>query len=534
MGESEELDKLLKETSAGDDPHADNEELQAILAEIDSGIQEHSEMSDPNAKMSDDDIAALLASMNEEPAAAEESNVAASDESLTMSDDDIAALLASMDGETATSQAAQTVETAPMPEINDPNAKMSDDDIAALFASMNEEPAVEEPTAEEPVLEDMTGSESEEMAEDDLSALYSSDEEEPAGNFDDEVSAGLDDLSSLLGSFGAETEQAAKESEQSLFAEEDSDIMDLLGQMSEDDDLKGIEDLLKSDSDDISLEESLDDIPELPEESEGTEKPKKQGFFARLFGKKNATGEQEDGAASEVEDNEELIEDVEEEMRLKEEKEAKKLQKKEAKEAKKAANAEKKKAKDAAKAEKKRLKEEKKANTPVVKSPPLPKAPAILIFVMAASICAIVLLAVNLLPYTMYLEDAEKSFIHQNYESAWEEMLGMDIKEDDQKLHDQAEVMMRVKGKLNAYNNYMAMNQPLEALNSLICGIENYEEYKAEAKELGVEREFESVYNEMVNALGSEFYLDPETVKSWKETLSPADYTKMVRQAVGQ
>ena len=541
MGESEELDKLLKETSAGDDPHADNEELQAILAEIDSGIQEHSEMSDPNAKMSEEDIAALLASMNESDASAEQSDTQASgDENQAMSDEDIAALLASMNGEEAAEQESSNTEPVAMPETSDPNAKMSDEDIAALLASMNDEPVAEEVTAAESTFNEsgdieIKSEESEEVADDDLSALYALDEEEPVATAEQESFSGLDDLSSLLGGFGEETQEAAKESEQSLFEDDDSDIMDLLGQMSEDNDLKDIEGLFKADSEGIPLEESLGDIPELSEELEGSEKPKKKGFFGRLFGenKKNADGAQAD---SDIEDDDELIDEEEEKRRkeAKEAKEAKKLQKKEAAKAKKAANAEKKKKKDAAKAEKKRLKEEKKAKQPVVKSPPLPKVPVILIFVMAASICATVLLAVNLLPYTMYLGNAENAFVHQDYDSAWEEMLGMNIKEDDQKLQDQSRVIMRVKGKLNAYNNYMAMGLPSEALHALICGIENYETYKAEAKKLGVEREFESVYNEMVNALGSDFYLDPETVKSWEETLSPADYTKMVRQAAGQ
>lgn len=369
--------------------------------------------------------------------------------------------------------------------------------------------------------------------------------EETATDFEQDMAVGLDDLNSLLGGMDMASEDTVSQAEESLLADDNSDIMDLLGQMSEDDALKDIEELLKAESNDIPLVEEVADIPEVSENTEEKELPKKKMFLGGLFGKKKAEGEGDEKPKKEkkakkkkekpiVEDNEEIIEDVEEELRLKEEREAKKLQKQEAKEAKKAEKAEKKKEKDAAKAEKKRLKEEKKANEPVVKSPPLPKAPVILIFVMAASICVVVLVTANLMPYTMYLGDAEKAFIHQDYESAWKEMLGMDIKEDDEKLHDQAKVMMQVKGKLNAYNNYMTMNQPSEALNSLICGIENYEQYKAEAKELGVEREFESVYNEMVNTLGAEFYLDPETVKSWKETLSPAQYTKMVRQAVGQ
>nr|MCR4897402.1 hypothetical protein [Lachnospiraceae bacterium] len=135
-------------------------------------------------KMSDDDIAALLASMGggEEPApeASEEAipEVPAEepapepapmpelsgDPNAKMSDDDIAALLASMGGgeEPAPEASEEAIpevpaeepapEPAPMPQLSgDPNAKMSDDDIAALLASMGggEEPAPE--ASEEPI-----------------------------------------------------------------------------------------------------------------------------------------------------------------------------------------------------------------------------------------------------------------------------------------------------------------------------------------------------------------------------------------------
>ncbi|MCR5477997.1 MAG: hypothetical protein K6E92_10345 [Lachnospiraceae bacterium] len=185
---------------------------------------------DPNAKMSDDDIAALLASMNGgEEAPAEEVSIEEpvaeepvieepkpepapapeipADTNAKMSDDDIAALLASMNGgeeapaeevpieePVAEEPVIEEPEPEPAPALEipaDPNAKMSDDDIAALLASMNggeeapaEEVPIEEPVAEEPVIEEpepepapapeIPADPNARMSDDDIAALLAS------------------------------------------------------------------------------------------------------------------------------------------------------------------------------------------------------------------------------------------------------------------------------------------------------------------------------------------------------------------------
>ncbi|WP_162143549.1 ankyrin repeat domain-containing protein, partial [Anaeroarcus burkinensis] len=120
---------------------------------------------DPNAQMNQDDVAALLASMQSEPEKAEEPPVAeaapeeapaapAADPNAQMSQDDIAALLASMQSEPEKAEeppvAEAAPEAAPAAPAADPNAQMSQDDIAALLASMQSEPekAEETPVAE--------------------------------------------------------------------------------------------------------------------------------------------------------------------------------------------------------------------------------------------------------------------------------------------------------------------------------------------------------------------------------------------------
>lgn len=109
----------------------------------------------PNAKMDQDDIAALIASMtggDEEPAAEPEPIVEPEPEPIPeppkadnpnakMDQDDIAALIASMTGGDETPVAEPEPEPVveekpPMPDLSDPNKVMTPEEIAALLANM--------------------------------------------------------------------------------------------------------------------------------------------------------------------------------------------------------------------------------------------------------------------------------------------------------------------------------------------------------------------------------------------------------------
>ena len=103
---------------------------------------------DPNKMMGPDDIAALLASMQNEPA----------EEAIAEPEP------------TPEPQPKSALETlakhpAPAPEADDPNKMMGPDDIAALLASMQNEPAAEAITEPEPTLEPEAPSEPEIAAE---------------------------------------------------------------------------------------------------------------------------------------------------------------------------------------------------------------------------------------------------------------------------------------------------------------------------------------------------------------------------------
>lgn len=94
------------------------------------------DLSDPNKMMSPDDIAALLASINNEAAAEPEPEVVA-DEIAADIPDEPADEPEVLDTQIVSEPEQETATDAPpMPDLSDPNKVMSPDEIAALFANL--------------------------------------------------------------------------------------------------------------------------------------------------------------------------------------------------------------------------------------------------------------------------------------------------------------------------------------------------------------------------------------------------------------
>ena len=103
------------------------------------------DLSDPNKKMSDDEIAALIANMGggstpepePEPEPEKPAMPDLSDPNKQLSPDEIAALFANMGGDSTPEPEPEPEPEKPaMPDLSDPNRQLSPDEIAALFANL--------------------------------------------------------------------------------------------------------------------------------------------------------------------------------------------------------------------------------------------------------------------------------------------------------------------------------------------------------------------------------------------------------------
>ena len=136
-----------------------------------------------------------------------------------------------------------------------------------------------------------------------------------------------------------------------------------------------------------------------------------------------------------------------------------------------------KKPKKVKKPKKERPKKEKPPKKPkaVDLSPPLPKVPVILIFIMAVSAGAFVLISSNLMGYSSSITAAKQAYHSQDYVEAYRQMAGLKAKEEDVQFNGQVALLAGVQGELNKGNALYESGQYTMALDAYICALGRYE-----------------------------------------------------------
>lgn len=213
-------------------------------------------------------------------------------------------------------------------------------------------------------------------------------------------------------------------------------------------------------------------------------------------------------------------EDDEEEERLfelkKAEKEAKKTKKQEEKELKKAAKQEQQHLKDSEDAKKKSEKEEKKrlkeaqmlAELEAEKGQKkVPTLVVVIVFACFAALGLLVILGSKNFNYAQVIKKATDYFERQRYRLAYEEVAGVEVKEEDEELRDRIYTVMYVERLYESFDNNMSLGRPDKALDSLLRGLEKYDEHYEEAVVLGIAKDINSVKEKIINSLWNTYGL---------------------------
>ena len=185
----------------------------------------------------------------------------------------------------------------------------------------------------------------------------------------------------------------------------------------------------------------------------------------------------------------------------------------------------------AKKAKAKKPKKEKKPKKPKVKQPPKPgdiirfKPKSIIVFVMLiVGIVVLVQMFGYTINYSGNISLAKDYYANQEYDKAYNSLDGIKLSGDDETLYKQAKVVMYVQRQYESYENYEKMNMHTEALNALVKGVDRYQTYRSEAKELGVEDKMTEVYNLIIKAFKDKFKMSQTEAISLVE-LSKLDFT---------
>ena len=195
----------------------------------------------------------------------------------------------------------------------------------------------------------------------------------------------------------------------------------------------------------------------------------------------------------------------------------------------------------AKKAKAKKPKKEKKPKKPKVKQPPKPgdiirfKPKSIIVFVMLiVGIVVLVQMFGYTINYSGNISLAKDYYANQEYDKAYNSLDGIKLSGDDETLYKQAKVVMYVQRQYESYENYEKMNMHTEALNALVKGVDRYQTYRSEAKELGVEDKMTEVYNLIIKAFKDKFKMSETEAISLVE-LSKLDFTSYYKiEAYGE
>lgn len=216
---------------------------------------------------------------------------------------------------------------------------------------------------------------------------------------------------------------------------------------------------------------------------------------------------------------------AEEKKEKDEAKKAKAAEKEAAKKAKAEAAAQKKKEKQEAKEAKlaeKRAKEE--AEAPKNQKRLSPKKIAV-VTVFAASVLAGILLFSNYASVQSSLVRARRAYYSGDYKSVYVETYGEKLDESDSLIEGKSKVILTMQRKLDSYQNHLKMGQNVEALNALITGLQTYDAINLDAETYGVLTEVDSIKEEILNILSSNYGLNEEEAKALLQEKDQVAYT---------
>ena len=335
---------------------------------------------------------------------------------------------------------------------------------------------------------------------------------------------------------------------------EEADVKDVLDMLGEDEDIRDIKDTLEKSDNNIAVDQSALDEPEIvipnPDEEEEDkeeqdspkskkrekkkkEKAKKEpgekkpGLLARLFNALTEEAEEDQVVIPEqaetgvTDENAKILSELDAEEDPK--KKRKKKKKKKGKEEKQQPESEgnerdiREKPEDAGeegegsegkgKKKKKPRKEkkpkEKKEEIPEKPGKKLPKKRVRNTFILCLSLLAgIVILAVFLNEYLLK-KQARFAYDNADYETAYSDLYGMELDEEDQDIYNKSQTIMLLQRKVSSYENYMQLGMKKEALNALLEGYDMYPAVYERAERYGVTGQVQELYANIRDGLGS-------------------------------
>lgn len=157
---------------------------------------------------------------------------------------------------------------------------------------------------------------------------------------------------------------------------------------------------------------------------------------------------------------------------------------------------------------------------------------ASIVFLFFGVLVVLLLVSTNIFSYTLSIRNANDYFDRQRYTQAYNEVYGIELKDEDIELYDKIMTVMFVNKQLNSYNNYYHMKKFPEALDSLLKGLQRYDKYIELATILGISTDLDYVRDQIIAELYTVFSLTEEEAMNIINSETQAQYSIAVYDVV--
>jgi hypothetical protein len=159
---------------------------------------------------------------------------------------------------------------------------------------------------------------------------------------------------------------------------------------------------------------------------------------------------------------------------------------------------------------------------------------AAIVFIFFGLLVILLLAGTNLISYTISIQNATEYFNNKKYTEAYDEVDGVEIKDEDKELFSKIQTVMFVNKQLNSYNNYYSIGDYPEALDSLLKGLKRYDKYIELATLLGIKSDLDYVRKQILAELDNVFNLSEDDVQKLIDNDDMEEYSLEVYEVVSE
>ncbi len=143
-------------------------------------------------------------------------------------------------------------------------------------------------------------------------------------------------------------------------------------------------------------------------------------------------------------------------------------------------------------------------------SPKVPAKVNAIFLVFGMSICLLVYLLQQLLGYSRIVSQAEDYYQQADYINAYESLAYLDVKDADLQLYQRSRLLADLQRRLEDYELFMELDEYALAMDSLLMGVDCFQDYYDTAVDLGIGAEFLEMGQQLVSSLHNQFGVDEE------------------------